>query len=208
VRLAAGLGVLPYALYLLYWPLGVGASVVATAFAFRHKVRTGVLLLGLSPLPLIPALAFLGGATTYVAGSAVLKTYGMPDPEFGNLDPQGRCRRRTSGCVVDGSEVFTQGPNNVAVRLMIRLFGPMSGAYTGPYPTRHEAFDALRLADPGVKLSDEDRKAIKGLSSTLGDDPELRVADYKGETRVIGTSTAAVLMSVHTGEVYARYVCW
>ncbi len=205
MKLAIGLGLLAWLLWLLYWPIGVAASAVATSLAFRLSIRRGVLLLLLGPLPLVPMTSFLWGVGSYIGGIAVLRSYGLPHAEFWNLDPRWRCYRSSSGCVTDGSEPFTQGPNNVAVRMMIGSFGPMTGAYTGAYPTRLEAFSAIRAAGPEVKLSEADRQALKWRLSQLGADPLVRVADYKSETRIIGTSKVVALMAVATDEVYAAY---
>jgi hypothetical protein len=53
-----------------------------------------------------------------------------------------------------GIEPLTQRPNNAAVSWLGSVFGPMRGAYRGPYPTKPEALallaDAPAIAGPAA----------------------------------------------------------
>jgi hypothetical protein len=107
----------------------------------RHAALASVLL---SPL----AVAFASGVVGYCRGTAALREVGLPGTTFHNLDPGLRCGRATSGCIDSGNKWVTHLPNNVAVSMMTRLFGPQRGAYTGPYPTEAEAIAAVTNAPP------------------------------------------------------------
>lgn len=128
------------------WPVGAVLAAPAIYYLLRRRQRLGVLCLLLSPYLVLSALSLLLGGVSYFAGTARLRTFGMPSREFSNLDPRWRVYRSTSGCIVDGSEIFTQQPNNAAVKLLVSVLGPMRGAYAGPYPSRQEAAAHLKGA--------------------------------------------------------------
>ena len=122
----------------------IAAFPLALYLAAKHRWLAAVLVLLLCP----SGTAAWTAAIDYWNGTATLQYSGLPGPEFYNLDPELRCGRTTSGCLVDGSEDFTQIPNNAAVAMLVRLFGPQRGTYTGPYPTREQAFAALTVGTP------------------------------------------------------------
>ena len=62
----------------------------------------------------------------------------MRDPR--HLDQDFRCHWNTSGCVLSGFEPLTHLPNNATITLLVKTFGPMPGAYSGPFPSKAEAF--------------------------------------------------------------------
>ena len=173
-------------------------------------------MIGLSPFVLVPALFFGWGILRYVAGSAVVMTYGMPGLEFDNLDPELRCHRSTSGCVVDGSEGFRHWPNNAAVLLMTRIFGTMPGAYRGAYPTRSEVA-ALLANDPRRCSTREVGAALLaagfpqngnwGAICTKGvpDDLPWAVIDVGGEALLVACPREAIPFNKSNGRVFARY---
>ena len=68
---------------------------------------------------------------------------GLPGTQSSNLDPELRCGRSTSGCIVSGNEWLMHGPNNLAVRMMTRWFGLQRGTYRGPYPSAEQAVAAV-----------------------------------------------------------------
>lgn len=127
--------------------LGPIAYVALVPLAFlvaRKRYKLVALCLLLTPI----SVSFFTGAGSYALGSAHLKYFGLPGPTFFNLDPDLRCGRSTSGCCGNGSEWMTHAPNNAAVTLLTRLFGPQPGTYTGPYPSESQAKAALAAAMP------------------------------------------------------------
>jgi hypothetical protein len=86
---------------------------------------------------------FFRGIIGYLRGTATLEYTGYPGYGYGygngNLDPASRAPWGTTGCRRSGFEALTHGPNNVAIRTLGALFGPMPGSYDGPYPTSVEA---------------------------------------------------------------------
>jgi hypothetical protein len=79
----------------------------------------------------------------YSCGTARLRAMGLPGTEFHNVDPEWRCERVTGGCVVRGNEWVHEVPYNTVVKALIRILGPMKGAYLGPYPDWEDARAAL-----------------------------------------------------------------
>jgi hypothetical protein len=118
----------------------------AIPFFLLRKKRYVVCLLWFLLCPL--SVYFAWGVVSYWQGTAVIVFHGLPGTASLNVDPVLRCERATCGCVIRGYEWVWKVPNNSAVRLMTLLFGPMPGAYTGPYPTEEEAFEALQNAIP------------------------------------------------------------
>ena len=117
--------------------------------------------------------------------------------------------------MVTGSEWFTHAPNNAAVMLLVQALGPMPGSYRGPYPTREEAFAALRKPQGRVPPGGAWTAKTFGLpgESPLGwlaDDPggrrEIRYAAFQGSTVILGTLRRAFLVDRSTGVMYARYL--
>lgn len=106
--------------------------------------RPAALVLALSP-PVV--IAVLAGAM-FAQGTARLMYTGLPSSEFHNPDPQTRLPRGTMGDLVSGEEWLAILPNNLTVRGLQTVFGPMPGSYTGPYPDRAAAFAALEHARP------------------------------------------------------------
>ena len=98
----------------------------------------------LSPM----TLSFAAGVAGYCTGTATIRGMGLPGTGYFNIDPDLRCGRSTGGCLVNGGEILTDPPHNLAVVALTRLFGPQPGAYTGPYPTESEAKAALASAPP------------------------------------------------------------
>lgn len=134
--------------FFVAWPLGLLLAAPLFFYLFRRRRRLSVLCLLLSPYLVLSALSLILGVVGYFAGTARLRYFGMPSREFFNLDPRWRVFRSTSGCIVDGSEIFTHEPNNAAVMLLVRTLGPMRGVYAGLYPSREEAAAQLQTAVP------------------------------------------------------------
>jgi hypothetical protein len=112
-------------------------------FVFKWQFISAVLYVLLSPV----AVFFYLGAVDYSRGTAVIIFKGLPRNSGMNLDPELRCPKSNAGCVIQEYEWMEIPPYNTAVLGLHHLFGPMRGAYTGPYPTKEETFMALRTAD-------------------------------------------------------------
>lgn len=87
-------------------------------------------------------------ALSYARGVAHFWTTGLPDATFHNVDPSTRYQSTSSGCIVNGSEWVLHLPNNATLRALHFLFGPMPGAYDGPYPSGKDIQSALASASP------------------------------------------------------------
>jgi hypothetical protein len=190
-------------LFWAFWPLAVLAVATGVLVSLRASRREGALLILLSPFLVVPIFCFAGGIVGYARGEARLRAAGLPGPEFHNLDRDLRCYRSTSGCLVDGSEAFTHGPNNAAVRLMIRLFGPMLGAYLGPYPTREEAWALADAAPARVPASRLDPALQELARDRKGD---WAVVDLQGQATVLADAEQALIVEKSRRHVIARYL--
>jgi hypothetical protein len=133
-------GILIIAGELLWFSAAIPLLVLEKRKAWRW-VAIGLLL---NPV----VVYFASTCVDYSQGTAYFKSSGLPAPEFHNLDPVVRCFWRSSGCFGEGGELITQLPNNIALKLMGALFGPMPGSYHGEYPTSQEAILAIRSAGP------------------------------------------------------------
>lgn len=160
--------------------MGLSSPVVvlgALANLVRRRWISAALIVACTPL----TVTMLGGVAEYKAGTARLRTMGLPGLEFWSVDRGYRCEWMTGGCLSDGSEELRDGPYNTAVMLMIQLFGPMPGSYTGPYPTREEARAAV---EEGTEVLVADL-----MNDTIRISPEVvRLDDGLGEQLVGGTS--------------------
>ncbi len=127
--------------------------------AARRGRRSMVGAVLLSPFVAVSLLSAGQGLLGYLTGTASLQGRGMPGPGYSNLDRTLRCRQSSGGCVVTGHEPFTILPNNLVLLTLGALFGPMPGAYDGPYPTAEEAFALLEAAKP-VTVRDGARPVV------------------------------------------------
>ncbi|MDB5335507.1 MAG: hypothetical protein JWN70_1126 [Planctomycetaceae bacterium] len=115
-------------------------AVAALTYFFRSRSPlVGLIFLLTSPVA-VPALL---GTCDYFRGTARLQYRGLPGTTFHNLDPQLRCGRASSGCIVGGNEWVTHLPYNGTVRTLMACLGPMPGTYLGPYPTQEDSEQAL-----------------------------------------------------------------
>jgi hypothetical protein len=145
---------------------------------------------------LSPLVAFfLLGGIRYCTGEAVLVGSGLPMEEAYNIDPDLRCSWVSAGCLVSGNEWMQQDPNNAAVKMMIALFGPQPGSYTGPYPTRTDAAKALDSGEPlDLGQLAADRVVLKSQSVTL--------AAGKGPAMLRGTEFEYKLLYQASGKTF------
>jgi hypothetical protein len=163
-----GLGVVAVLSGWVLWflgPLSVLFPLVPLLLLGARRYRAAALCLLLSPVCVSVVLA----VSAYCSGRAALADVGLPGTEFHNLDPDLRCGRSTSGCLVQGNEWMTQSPYNATLRAMIGVFGPQPGAYTGPYPSAADATGALAAAAQDVPLDDlrSDTVRLPGRVVTL-----------------------------------------
>jgi hypothetical protein len=172
------------------------------------------LFLALAAIPAsVSAFSLMEGASGYLSGTAAIRGVGYPGPEYGNLDPEYRVYRPTSGCLVMGTEILTHVPNNVAIALLTKVFGPMRGTYRGPYPSRDEAGDALRGSRMVVALDvleappqpAPDCQALSNRFPPREDRPVARCATFRDRTIVLGHAGQATLVDPEPGVAYARY---
>ena len=133
---------------LVFWPAIFALPVVITVTVITLLILRRWGLLALAVLTM-PTTLFMGqAAADYITGRGVLRTYGLPRARIANVDPTYRCPRASSGCRVYGDEWITQGSYNVMLKTLITTFGPMPGAYTGPYPTEEQSFAAAQRGQP------------------------------------------------------------
>ena len=53
--------------------------------------------------------------------------------------------------------MFTQTPNNIAIKLWTKLLGPQPNVYKGYYPSRHETDSLLGIGTPKIQFKREDQ---------------------------------------------------
>lgn len=191
----------------------------AFLFMRRHWAALG-LLAALSPVAVAAAVAI----TRYFSGSARLLSVGLPSVATFNVDRQTRFQHSSTGCMVDGSELVWQLPNNAALRLLSATFGPMRGAYDGPFPSPAESDAALAAAAP-VSWEDIRTDAVPvggrrvqlrpglgvGFATLLGseDPPEPRAVLWRDRVLLIAfgrggeSRTRRVLIDARSGRLLA-----
>jgi hypothetical protein len=96
-------------------PFGLLLWIGGLVYLFIKRSRLKWYLLLASSWTLVPVWSFVSGSKDYFQGKASIETFGMPDGEFYNLDPDLRVWNSKSGCVVLGFEPLTQVPNNLAI---------------------------------------------------------------------------------------------
>lgn len=103
-----------------------------------------VWLLLFSPFFLVPVFCWNMGVYGYVTGTGKMLCNGLMAGT--HIDKHTRAEWVTLGCEIFGYEPMITGPNNAAISAMTTIFGPMRGAYVGPYPNASEAQKALESA--------------------------------------------------------------
>lgn len=180
--------------------------------ARRRSVRLTLLTCFASPY----AIAFFFALPSYVSGTGSIQGTGHRSQTYA-LDRYTRAPRSTIGCIVSGNEWVWQEPNNLALRMMAALFGPLPGSYRGPYPTAAEARDTLAsahlaLLDEGsvefagttVALSKELSGWAEDCLTDIGIPREggrlgLRAAITDSGVLVLGNATATVMIQPESG---------
>jgi hypothetical protein len=123
----------------VFEPVAYVLPIGLLAYFIMGRFRSMLALFVLSPL--VPM--FLFGMVTYWTGSARCFYMGLPSLESENPCRGSRAPQQCTGDLVVGCDLVWQVPNNLGVGLMGLVFGPMSGTYDGPYPTKDEAAAAL-----------------------------------------------------------------
>lgn len=172
-----------------------------------------------SPLVVLPVFSLARGIVGYATGTGVLLVCGFPNMESTNLDPKLRCFRTSSGCRINCSEFLTQTPNNLAMELLTRVFGPMPGAYRGPYPNFDEALRTLQTSSLRFPPSELSRHAAAlGLPagepleylqreiSFLDADIAIGAGIFQDEVVVLGREKYLLLVDRRTGRPFARHL--
>jgi hypothetical protein len=92
-----------------------------------------------------PAVLFAMNAIEYARGSpAFVNGNDVIWHPQRNIDPVTRIRSHYTSCGTrSGNSWLRSFANDLAETVMYRLIGPPPGAYTGPYPTQHEAEMAI-----------------------------------------------------------------
>lgn len=151
-------------------PFSVFVPVAVCWVLYRLLAARRFLGAGLFTLMMPLGLSAVMAVADYGRGNVRLRDSGLPEMKFYNLDPEWRCGRTTSGCIVDGSEWITQLPYNTTAKWLIACFGYMPGTYLGPYPTEKESQAALANA-PAISADEleHDRIVIDGEAIQLDD---------------------------------------
>jgi hypothetical protein len=142
-------------------PVAIIGAISHTLMRRRYLAAALVILCS----PFMPAFAM--GVVNYWQGNARLQS--GPRSRFCNPDPELRCPRRSdTSCFLTGFEYMREPTYDVGVRMMTKMFGPMRGTYTGPYPTEMEAQAALQSAEVvATKQVMEDCLTIGGCEYAL-----------------------------------------
>lgn len=179
----------------------------------------------LSAYFIIPFYNFLKGTNDYFHGNATYESYGKPSDEFWNLDPKTRLWRSTSGCIVDGFEIFTQSPNNIAINFWTNIFGSQPNVYKGYYPTSEEVDTLLNTTTTIIKIKTKNdneiyfnlgnknyKLTVEHLQSFnyLEKCDSAKVLIIKNQClvfRILGDTmtTQTILADNETGKVFAKY---
>ncbi len=153
---------------------------------------------------------------------------GYPGLELYDVSPRTRLQATSSGCIVFGGEWMLQRPNNLVLAVLTSVFGPMRGAYDGPYPSEGEVEMALRGAfalalsevqSDRVVLAGREIRLRPGLGQQLAD--ALRVAQreqsvaaalwrdrvlvlqFSSFLEELGESTLLALVDTQSGKIIA-----
>ena len=204
-------------------PFGLLFWLVVLIYLFVKRTKLKWYLLLCSSWTVVPLISFVVGTKDYFQGKAAIETFGMPDAEFYNLDPDLRLWNSTSGCIVLGFESFTQVPNNLAVKFWTKTLGRQKGVYKGIYPTREQAEEMIKQGEQ-VSLSkvadtiflNNSKQNLLLTSSNYSDLAELEKTSsakafiLNNECLLIepnGDTTKRVIMLAdkNNGTVFARY---
>ena len=177
-------------LFFIFIPFGLLFWIGALVYLFIKRTKLKWSLLLASSWTLVPFWSFVSGSKDYFQGNATIESFGMPDSEFYNLDPDLRVWHSTSGCVVMGFEPVTQVPNNLAVRFWTSFLGPQEGVYKGVYPTKEQATKLISSGEP-VKIT---RQSDTFLLNYKNQPLSLQSENYDDLEALEKTTNATVLV--------------
>lgn len=132
-------------LFFLFIPIGLLFWLAVLIYLFVKRAKLKWFLLLCSSWTVIPFISFISATKDYFQGNATIESFGMPDQEFYNLDPDLRLWNSSSGCIVLGYEPFTQLPNNLAIKFWTRTLGIQNGTYKGIYPTKEQSREIIKM---------------------------------------------------------------
>jgi hypothetical protein len=155
----------------------------------------------------------------YFLGTARLQTGGEPPA---NLDRDYRLHwEQLRGPGLAGWDPIgrwlLRPAHNLVVTLLVRVLGPMHGAYDGPYPTASQAWESLEDAPVSFRVQRlcanclvafevaECGAVARAAAAQGAGDTEARCAVFEERTLVIGTEQTAILIDRGRGEKYAVY---
>jgi hypothetical protein len=170
---------------LLLMPL-VTIGWLVHASRFTLKRRAGWFWLWAAvPFVVVPAFCIANAFVGYWTGGALLKSGGIGEqlilmPDAGNLD-----RKLRAYHAIDGIQApiypFTGLPNNLVLRGMCFVLGPVHGTYHGPYPTKQQASDLLAKQGQSVAEAAFKSGSFSLNGTALQFSPEL-LAQLRHET--------------------------
>ena len=186
---AVGLLLLGHGAIWLLWLL-----ILLTPLVWKGTWRWRWTALLLSPIA-VAVLAFSGGVLSFALGRATYEGYGLPTPEYWNLEPITRAPRWNGGCVMFGHELLTAIPNNAGIDAMGSVFGRMPSAYDGPYPSRAATKEIVESAREQLTLDELQRGTglVGGIRIAL-DPRALRALDVQRRPGDRPASVAAALL--------------
>lgn len=221
--------VLSWLLFLLF-PLSLIIEIIHLYKLLKlHRPLAKFMLLGSSTFVVVCSGVLLA-IPGYFGGSAALLASGAPGHE--NLDRQTRCETYAETCMPPPFLLLGRLSHDYMVRGLAACFGPLRGAYDGPYPDPATAEDYLdmrgKLIDPKTMQSGEidvegrhfslswqlTEKILPGRVlewETLhgGEPPTLLAAVYENELLLIQAthrgSRATYLIIAKCGEHIATY---
>ena len=183
-----------------------------------------------------PAFYFIDGVVGYFQGTAKIKKYRSVITPNDYFD---RELRVPCGIYIDRThadfgpkaseldhkitETLNFGPNNTAIRLMIKWFGPMKNTFQGEIPSKEEAFEAISNVPKTIESENFFRPMAKtGLAKNpklipqyqnMGGSAIMSPLTYgkvgwttwKDATLIVGNSSAIWLIDKKSGQIYGGY---
>lgn len=130
-----------------YWLFALPITLAHVGERGWHSRRSALVALLLSPWALAWLTSFAGGVASFCWGGAEIQVYGL------GKDPLVTVAKRVSGlrrtrAYADGSQILYEMPNNLAVRSMVRLFGPLENRHLDLIPDREEIRALIKDGEP------------------------------------------------------------
>ncbi len=115
--------VVAWASCLIFVPLGIPLLTTAIVwFLLRRAPVKAAAFFMASPFALLPLCACLTATLEFATGGGEILTWGTPSYNPGTLDGETSRPRRSTGCVLTGTELLYDLPNNVTLRMLHRIF--------------------------------------------------------------------------------------